>query len=114
MVENKLGTKLRSVASHGDFVNRNLKIINNEITKDDALRERLGIEVEAYDKILMDSFDAYISDRPYPMFWYPANPIEFINNCNIICIMTHPRNWGRSVVSNIKQNLTRVLEEISW
>ena len=114
MVENNFGTKLRSVASHGDFVNRRLKIINNEITRDDALRERLGIEVEAYDKILMDSFDIYISDKGYPMFWHPANPIEFVKNCNIVCILTHPRNLGRSIVSNIKQNITRVMEEISW
>lgn len=114
MVENKLGMKLRSVCSHGDFANRKLQYLNWELTKDYALRERLGIEVETYDQILMDNFDIYISDEPYPTLWGPANPIEFVNSCNSICIMTHPRNWGRNIVTNIKLNLTRVVEEIFW
>jgi hypothetical protein len=114
MIENKLGIKLRSVCSHGDFVNRRLSYNNNEITKDYALRERLGIEVEAYDKMLMDSFDIYVADAPFPFLWHPANPIEFINRCNIVCILTHPRNLGRNILVNIKQNLTRVVEWILY
>jgi hypothetical protein len=114
MIESKLETKLRSVCSHGDFANRKLKYLNWELTKDYALRERLGIEVETYDKILMDNFDIYISDEPYPTLWGPANPVEFVNSCNTVCIMTHPRNWGRNIVTNIKLNLTRVVEGFFW
>jgi hypothetical protein len=111
-IENKLSVKLRSVASHGDFVNRKLRIINNEITKDINLRKYLGIELEAYDNALMKEFDIYISDRSYPIFWFPESPFRSVNKFNIICILTHPRQWRRNFYCNIKQDLKRSYEEL--
>lgn len=113
-LEARLGTKLRSVASHGDFVNRKLRLYNWEITKDIHLRETLGIEVEAYDDLLKDTSDIYIADRPYPIFWHPVNPLDILDKYNVIYLLTHPRNWGRNIHGNLRENVTRCLEGLHW
>ena len=48
-LEKRLGFKLKTVASHGDFANRKLGIANTLILDDKELRERLSIECETYD-----------------------------------------------------------------
>jgi len=113
-IEEKLGVKLQTVCSHGDFVNRKLKITNNEITNDLKLREKLGIKCEAYDKELMQSFAIYVSDRPYPLFYFPKSIFEFIGNKNIICMLTHPRQWRVAPIINTFDNLKRLYEGIIW
>jgi len=113
-IENEVGYKLETVCSHGDFVNRKLQIVNNELTKDNNLRNELGIICETYDKELMDSFDIYISDKPYPIFYTPMSIFEYINKVNIICMLTHPRQWRSSWLCNTKENLKRVYEGLIW
>ncbi|MCL0034122.1 hypothetical protein M1M94_01330 [Thermodesulfovibrionales bacterium] len=113
-IEKKLGFKIESVASHGDFVNRKLKLINNEITKDMELRKELGIKVEAYDDIVMKNIDVYISDAPYPKFYSPVSPFSAIKEKNIICMLTHPENWHTCPVENTKNNFKRVWEGLVW
>lgn len=114
MIENRLGVKLKTVCSHGDFINRKLNIVNNEITKDASLREELGIECEAYDKEIMNSFDVYVADRPYPAFYAPESVFEYIGKVNIICLLSHPRQWRVSPILNTKENMKRLYEEFSW
>lgn len=114
MIENKLEHKLSTVCSHGDFVNRKLKIVNNEITKDINLRKELNITCETYDKDIMDSFDIYVSDRPYPVFYYPRSIFEYIGNKNIICLLSHPRQWRTNIIVNTLDNLKRFLEGLKW
>ncbi len=113
-VEQKLGYKLETVCSHGDFVNRAIGVINNEITKDESLREKLGILCETYDKDLMESFDIYISDKPYPVFYTPKSIFESIGREETICMLTHPRQWRTNIVINTQDNLTRLLEGLKW
>ena len=114
MIEANMCIKLQTVCSHGDFVNRKLKIINNEITNDKVLRENLGISCETYDDDLMNSFDIYVSDRPYPIFYAPKSIFEYIGKKNIICMLTHPKQWNRSLFCNTKENLKRLYEGIKW
>lgn len=102
------------MASHGDFVNRKLKLINNEITKDMELRKELGIKVEAYDDIVMKNIDVYISDAPYPKFYQPISPFDAIKEKNIICMLTHPRHWHTCPIENTKDNFKRVWESLIW
>jgi len=114
MVENRGGMKLQTVCSHGDFANRQLEIVNNEITKDFSLREELGITCETYDKDLMDSFDIYVSDKPYPIFYTPKSIFKYIGKKDIICMLTHPRQWNTSFFCNTKENLKRLYEGFIW
>ena len=113
-IEQQIGFKIRSVASHGDFVNRKLGIINNEILLEQKTRVQLGIDVEAYDDILINNFDVYISDRPYPQFYTPLSPFEAIKKYNIICMTSHPRQWAVNWYLNTKDNLIRFKEELFW
>jgi len=114
IIENRIGVKLKTVCSHGDFANRKLQIINNEITKDYNLRKELGIECETYDKDIMDSFDIYVSDQPYPKFYIPKPIFEYIGNKNIICMLSHPRQWNTNWFCNTKENLKRIYEGLVW
>ena len=114
MIEDNLGFKLQTVCSHGDFVNRKLNIINNEITKDKELRKKIGISCEAYDKDIMNSFDAYVSDKPYPYFYTPKSIFEYIGNKGIICMLSHPRQWKNAPIINTIDNIKRAYEGFKW
>jgi len=114
MIEKGVGLKLSTVCSHGDFANRALQIVNNEITKDDNLKRELGIICETYDKELMNSFDMYISDRPYPIFYTPKSVFEYIGKKNIICMLSHPRQWRVNRAINTVDNIKRVYKELKW
>ncbi|MFN8629468.1 MAG: hypothetical protein U0838_03850 [Chloroflexota bacterium] len=57
--------EMRSVSSHGDWVNRRLGFVNNEFL-DAELRERCGLDFEAYDEPLMAAADVYVSDVAAP------------------------------------------------
>jgi len=114
MIEEKLGVKIESLCSHGDFVNRKLGIINNEITKDMRLRDELGIVCETYDKDIMESFDMYISDKAYPQFYAPKPIFDYIGNKDTLCMLTHPRQWRTNSVINTMDNIKRVYEGIKW
>src|SRR5262245_600214 len=113
-LEQSLGFKIRSVASHGDFANRRIGMQNTEILDNDELRRRLGIECEGYDASLMAFFEAYLSDdlptRPYKR----GSPFEAIQSKRSICLLTHPRHWRTNVLSNTGDNLWRAGEEIEW
>lgn len=113
-LESNLGYKFKTVASHGDFVNRKLKLINNELTNDLNLRKSLGINCEAYDSILHDSFDAYISDKPYPKYYSPENIFDVIGKAEVICMLTHPRQWETNFWINTKDNIQRAIEGFNF
>ncbi len=114
ILENRLGYKLETVCSHGDFVNRKLQITNNEIVKDKELREQLGITCETYDVEIMNSFDIYVSDRSYPIFYYPSSIFDFIGKKKIICLLSHPRQWKKNWIVNTFDNIKRVYEGMVW
>jgi hypothetical protein len=84
------------------------------ITKDIKLREELGIECEAYDKDLMDSFDIYLSDGAFSLDATAQDIIKMIENKNKICMLTHPRQWNVSWSCNTKENLKRLYEGLIW
>lgn len=115
-VERQLGLKMTTVASHGDFANRRLKLSNTEILKDEELRERCGIVCETYDKNLLKNFNIYISDscRPAPQYYFPTSPFNAINLHEKICLLTHPRQWETNWMENTKETLFRMYEGMSW
>jgi len=113
-VEQRLGKKIRTVASHGDFVNRRLKISNTEILNDPQLRKDCGIACEAYDRALLDHVDIYISDRPAPQYFYPTSPLEAIRTHRRICLVTHPRQVETNWKESTKDNLVRFYQGLLW
>lgn len=111
-IESSIGFKIRSVASHGDFVNRSLGCTNNEIV-DEALKKKAGIEFEAYE--LLRCFDEYLSDAPYPKFWRRGSPFTAVKEgAQVICLLTHPNHWGRNFWANTKTNFKRMTEGLVW
>jgi len=111
-IESSLGFKIRSAASHGDFVNRALGLANNEII-DDELKSKAGIDFEAYE--LVPYFDKYLSDAPYPKFWRRGSPFTAMEEgAQIICLLTHPNHWERNFWANTKSNFSRIVKGLAW
>jgi hypothetical protein len=113
-IERKLGHKLTTVASHGDFVNRRLNVINNEILDEPDFRARCGIACEAYDDDLLRQFDLYISDRPYPVYFHPLAPREALGRYHCICLLTHPLQWETNWRESTRCNVRRLVEGLAW
>jgi hypothetical protein len=113
-IEQRLGKKMRTVASHGDFANRRLKVNNTEILDDPRLRDACGIGCEAYDRALLDHIDIYIADRPAPQYYHPAPPFDAIRAHRRICLVTHPRQVETNWKENTKDNLSRFYQGLAW
>lgn len=113
-IEDALGSKLETVASHGDFANRRLGLANHELLADAGLRARCGIVGECYDPALIASFDLYISDRPAPRYFVPMPPQQALGAHRRICLLTHPAHWRSSWRANSRHNLQRLLEGWRW
>ncbi|WP_317201072.1 hypothetical protein [Janthinobacterium sp.] len=114
VLERRLGHKMTTVASHGDFANRRLGRANHELLADAGLREQCGIVCETYDAALLELFDLYISDRPHPQYFFPVAPSAAIGVHRNICLLTHPRQWRTNWSENTRDNLYRLYEEIKW
>lgn len=83
----KSGCECRTVAAHGDFVNRVTGIINNELLAP-KIRAKCSILREAYDSELMDNAK-YCSDGNR----------DFVSLCDFeeavnYYLLVHPRTWG--------------------
>lgn len=113
-IELRTGVKLRTVAGHGDFANRILKVNNTEVLADEELRHRCGIEVETYDRSLMESVDIYITDRPPPQFYHPTSPLKALGGYRRIYLLTHPRQVETNWKANTKETLCRFYENLTW
>jgi hypothetical protein len=113
-IRDRLGTPMTTVASHGDFANRRLQVINHELLSDPDLRRRCGIECESYDTELLRHFDMYISDRPPPVYYHPLSPFEAIGRQRCICFLTHPVQWETNWLENTRCNMVRLAEEVAW
>lgn len=113
-IERRLGTKMTTVASHGDFANRKLKLNNTEVLKDQQLRDSCGIRCEAYDQALLERFDFYVADRPHPMYYHPSAPSDALGACQRICFLSHPRQFETNWLENTKDNLFRLYEGARW
>ena len=110
----RLGAPLATVASHGDFANRRLKVINHELLRDHALRKRCGIECESYDAELLRGFDLYISDRKHPVYYLPMSPFAALGHYERICMLTHPMQWETNWIESTRCNWRRLVEEMEW
>ncbi|GAB3435710.1 hypothetical protein NX773_22550 [Massilia solisilvae] len=113
-IRQRLGMPLATVASHGDFANRRLNVINHELLRDPDLRAHCGIECEAYDEPLLRNIDMYISDRKYPVYYRPMSPFDALGQHRRILFLTHPVQWETNWVDNTRLNARRLVEELAW
>jgi hypothetical protein len=113
-VEQLLGAKITTVASHGDFVNRRLRVINHELLQDSALRAACGIAWEAYDAEVLARFDVDISDRPHPVYYAPISPFTALGRHRRICLLTHPVQWETNWRESTVCIARRLYEELTW
>ncbi|MES2150738.1 MAG: hypothetical protein V4508_13220 [Pseudomonadota bacterium] len=113
-IEAMVASKLTTVASHGDFANRRLKVINHEILREPAFRARCGIRCEAYDPEVLAQFDLYISDKPFPRYFHPVSPFDALGRYQRICLLTHPVQWETNWAESTRCNVRRLYEEMAW
>lgn len=100
------GLPCTAVASHGDFVNRRLKLANTEILQDPELRRRAGILREAYDGEQARYVTCRIADQGNSRFMEES--LAAIDRGEaVIYLLTHPRQWKAAPLVNTRDNLIR-------
>ena len=111
--EKKIGCKIETVVSHGDWVNRKLKISNKTIVTSEVKRE-LNLKFEGYE--VEKNLDFRIADRGYPDFWYPNSPKNIIedDNMKVGLVLIHPRQWCSSPLERLMQDSLRIIEAIRY
>lgn len=108
------GLKLRTVAAHGDFVNRRIGVANDYLLTP-ALLNELGNLVHAYHRSVHADLSARFSDAAAPLWWRPSNPIQSLSSKpRTISILVHPRQWRRNRSENLRLSVARVQEEAVW
>ena len=111
----RTGLPMRSVASHGDFINRRLGIRNVVILQDLDFRKRVDIDVEAYDESAMRLVESQYSDQAYPSFWIPSNPTLAIKSgTRVVYVLVHPRHWRTAIKENLVDDIRRLYEEMKY
>ena len=95
--------KLKTICSHGDKVNRIIKVSNYKII-DKAKLISIGISFNTYDPLIMNKFDAHISDNSIhnDFEWKHFHSPEkaFIDGKKTICLLTHPIHWNQNYIKN--------------
>ena len=108
------GLPLRGIATHGDFVNRRLGIINFELLTPE-IRQLMDIDYEAYDAELVERLSSRFADLEYPDLWKPGNPIDAIKRGDqVIKLLIHPRQWQSNSLVNAKDNAVRIYEGLRY
>lgn len=111
-----INPNMKTIASHGDFVNANYLKLQNHYLIDDKLRNKLKIEVEAYDYDFMHYVTCRIADLGnIEGIWTPISYFDAIkNNEKVLYLLVHPRQWYSRISSNIKEDIWRILQTIKY
>ncbi|AFM26944.1 hypothetical protein [Desulfomonile tiedjei] len=113
-LRSRTGLPMKIVASHGDWMNRRLRIFNHELFNDE-LRREMSIEAEAYDPYLSYGITSRISDNNYPTFWNPVDPrVPLSEGSPVVYVLTHPRHWASNVTENFQLELSRISEAVKY
>jgi hypothetical protein len=108
------GVSPRTIALHGDFLNRRLAIRNNYIL-DRALMDEFGILAETYEPWLAAAVVARLADRPAPVWWHPRGPDETLRDTPaVVYLLVHPRQWVRNAARNAALDVLRGIDEVKY
>lgn len=113
-IEKRIGFKIKTIASHGDFVNRKLNITNYAFINQELL-DQCGLLFECYDTRLTKSYSWTGSDCGYPNFFKGENPLLAIQKrLPVVYLLTHPRHWHVAPIENLTDNIVRLKEGIPF
>ena len=106
--KNLIGHEVRSVCSHGDFINRSLNIPNYKIITE-KLKKDLKIDLEVYQNEIWKYISINHIDVHSISGFSPYSPISSIKQrLPIINLVTHPRQLRVSWKENTIQNIDRI------
>jgi hypothetical protein len=109
------GISMRIVASHGDFVNRKLRVYNWELLRDKCFRKQVGVDLEVYDEAFLDCVSSRHSEVLPPHVWQPEDPLTAAEKGNhLIHVLVHPRNWQANPTENLVDDVKRLWQGISY
>ena len=109
------GLAMRTVASHGDFVNRRLGVYNHELLACRTVRQRFGIAHEVYDPELAAPIEARFCDRPYHQKWDAGDPKSInVADAKVVYLLVHPRHWRANPVCNLADDVGRIWEGVRY
>lgn len=106
---------LRSVASHGDWMNRALGFRNNEFVTPELLTA-CGLDFEAYDASVLGRADAYVSDvATPPAVWADGQGLveAIAAGSTRIVMLTHERQWHTNRLASLRSDATRLFEGLA-
>lgn len=107
-LEKENNIKIKSIASHGDFVNRKIGLTNKEAYNEN-LKEGM---IEAYD--IEKNIEYRTADTMYPVFW-KEDPEEAIKTeKNKVLILVHPRWWNKAPITRMKIDIMRLIDAIKY
>ena len=109
-IECENNMKIYSIASHGDFVNRQINITNKALYQPD-IKEKLKF-IEAYD--IEDKLDFRTADGMYPKFWKEEPKQAIKENKKRVLILVHTRWWNRAPLERLRLDSLRILEKIKY
>ncbi|MEI6385613.1 MAG: hypothetical protein WCQ50_03195 [Spirochaetota bacterium] len=109
------GNPIKTVASHGDWINRKLGIANQMILEDEDFRNECGIICEAYDPWYQALPDSNFSDDWWPELWKWSSPERALaDGARTVFILVHPRRWRSAALANTGESLGRVVEGLQY
>jgi hypothetical protein len=108
------GLTMNVLASHGDFANRKVGVMNHALLEDEAFRRSARVELEAYDDALMGLVTARTSDVPAPKYWSGETPETLFQRREpVVHILLHPKQWRAAWGPTTRENLIRLWEGVS-
>ena len=111
----RTGLPLRVVASHGDFVNRSLGVVNHELLSDPDFRRAVGVELETYDEAFMRHVTSRHADSWPPGSWIPSDPLRAIcRGDRVVYLLVHPRHWHADRLANGADDVRRLVEAVRY
>jgi hypothetical protein len=114
LYKNVVGTFPKTVASHGDFSNRALRITNSCIV-DARMREEFDILAETYDAWLNAPVTQRLSDKHAPHWWSPVPPRQALAaKPACLYVLVHPRQWRANPRENFRAEVIRCAEGVRF
>jgi hypothetical protein len=109
------GLPVRTAASHGDFVNRQLGVPNSTILEDHGFRHQVGIDLEGYDEALISRMRVRSTDAGPPSPWRYTDPVAAIGRREpVVYVLVHPRHWRVARAINARDDLRRLREGLAF